>query len=210
MLFLLLYVGSHKKPVEPVEPVVSDTLSSQSGTSFAIATSYSDHVSTSSSMLSTSVLTDGLAQNVTQGGTQSGAQMNAIDDVIGTISSTTAQGSSQIEGATMSLSSGLTVAINSSVSINSNSSGMTTTMSSLEPFSSTAVSSQSQSSNLFTIGGSSSGILSGTGKMTPPPSSYADTTDNKGDHCYLCLLLCNGRPFLILISTVSIPVSLMV
>ena len=169
-------IGSHKKSVESVEPVVSDTMSSQSGSSFAMAPSYSDHVSTSSSMSTTG---DGL----TQSGTQSVTQPNIIDDVMATISSS-AQGTNQIEVPTMSLSSGLTVAINSSVSINSNSTSITTTMSSLEPFTSTAVSSQSQSSNLFAIrGASSSNILSGTGKMTPPPpASYAETVDNKGDY----------------------------
>ena len=173
--------GSHKKPVEPVEPVVSDTMSSQSGSSFAIATSYSDHVSTSSSMLTT----DGLTQSGTQSGTESGAQPNIMDDVMATMSSS-AQGSNQIE-VPMSLNSRLTVAINSSVSINSNSGSgsMTTSMPSVEPFTSIAavVSSQSQSSNLFTIGGGSSNIL-GTGKMTPPPpaASYAETGDNKGDN----------------------------
>ena len=169
-------IGSHKKPVDPVEPVVSDTMSSQSGSSFAMAPSYSDHVSTSSSMPTTG---DGL----TQSGTQSVTQPNIIDDVMATISSS-AQGTNQIEVPTMSLSSGLTVAINSSVSINSNSGSITTTMSSLEPFTSTAVSSQSQSSNLFAIRGASgsSNILSGTGKMTPPPPApYAETVDNKGD-----------------------------
>lgn len=169
----MLLLGSHKKPAEPVEPVVSDTMSSQSGSSFAMAPSYSDHVSTSSSMSTTG---DGL----TQSGTQSVTQPNIMDDVMATISSS-AQGTNQIEVPTMSLSSGLTVAINSSVSINSNSTSITT-MSSLEPFTSTAVSSQSQSSNLFAIRGTgSSNILSGTGKMTPPPPvSYADTVDNKG------------------------------
>lgn len=178
----LTVIGSHKKPVEPVEPVVSDTMSSQSGSSFAIATSYSDHVTTSSSMLTAGGLTDGLAQSVTQSVTQSGAQPNVMDDVMPTISSSSAQGTNQIEVPPMSLNSRLTVAINSSVSINSNSGSMTTTMSSLEPFTSTAVSSQSQSANLFTIGGGSSSMLGGAGKMTPPPpASYAETADNKGN-----------------------------
>ena len=170
MLYIVV-IGSHKKPVEPVEPVVSDTTSSQSGSTFAMAPSYSDHVSTSSSMSTTG---DGL----TQSGAQSVTQPNIIDDVMATISSS----AQQIEVPTMSLSSGLTVAINSSVSINSNSTSITT-MSSLEPFTSTAVSSQSQSANLFAIrGAGSSNILSGTGKMTPPPpASYAETVDNKGD-----------------------------
>ena len=42
----IVVIGSHKKPVEPVEPVVSDTMSSQSGSSIAMSASYSDHVST--------------------------------------------------------------------------------------------------------------------------------------------------------------------
>ena len=171
----IVVIGSHKKPVEPVEPVVSDTMSSQSGSSFAMAPSYSDHMSTSSSISTTG---DGL----TQSGTQSVTQPKNIDDVMATIS-TSAQGSNQIEVPTMSLSSRLTVAINSSVSINSNSTSITTTMSSLEPYTSKAVSSQSQASSLFAIRGTgSSNILSGTGKMTPPPpASYAETADNKSD-----------------------------
>jgi len=206
MLLLFTVIGSHKKPAEPVEPAVSDALPSQPGSSFAMATSYSDHVSTSSSILTTSGMTDGLAQSVTQGltqsGIQSGAQTNVIDDVSATISSS-AQGTNQIEVSTMSLSSGLTVAINSNVSISSNvtSGAMTTTMSSLEPFNlavtTAAVSSQSQSPNMFAIGGASSNILNGTtGKMTPPPSSYTETADNKGvcvcvSVCvFVCLCLC--------------------
>ena len=171
--------GSHKKPVDPAESAASETISSQSGSSFAIATSYSDHVSTSSSML-TGVLADGLAQNVTQSVTQSGAQPNIIDDMIAPMSSS-AQGTNPIE-VPMSLSSRLTVAINSSVPINSNSGSMTTTLSSLEPFTSTAVS--NQSSSLFTIGGSGSSIMGGAAKMPPPvAASYADTTDSsKGDY----------------------------
>lgn len=170
-------LGSHKKSADAVESAASDTISSQSGSSFAIATSYSDHVSTSSSMLSGGGMTDGLAQNGTQSGTQSGAQPNVMDDVMATISSS-AQGTNQIE-VPMSLNSRLTVAINNSVSLNSNSGSMTTTMSSLEPFTSTTV---SQSSNF--LGGSSSNLMGGAGKMTPPaPASYADTTDNsKGDY----------------------------
>ena len=128
-------------------------------------------------MLTASGLTDVLAQN-TQSATQSGAQPNIMDDVMATISSS-AQGTNPIE-VPMSLSKGLTVAINSSVPINSNSGSMTTTLSSLEPFTATAVS--NQSSSLFTIGGSSSSIMGGAGKMTPAPASYAETTDNsKGD-----------------------------
>ena len=42
----IVVIGSHKKPVEPVEPVVSDTMSSQSGSSFTMSSGYSDHVST--------------------------------------------------------------------------------------------------------------------------------------------------------------------
>ena len=94
--------GSHKKPAEPVEPVVSDTISSQSQSSFAIVTSYSDHVSTSSFMLTT----DGLTQSGTQSGTESGAQPNIMDDVMATMSSS-AQESNQIE-VPMSLNSRIT------------------------------------------------------------------------------------------------------
>lgn len=174
IIIIVIMIGSHKKPVEPAEPAVSDALSSSS---FAIATSYSDHVSTSSSILAAGGLTDGLTQSV--------SQPNVMDDVMATMSSS-AQGTNQIEVPTMSLSSGLTVAINSSVSINSSSGAMTTTMSSLEPFTlatSTAVSSQSQPSIMFSISGSTPNILTGTtaGKMTPPPASFAESTDNKGN-----------------------------
>ena len=152
----IIVIGAHKKPVEPVEPVVSDTMSSQSGSSFPIAPCYLDHVSTFSSMPMTG---DGL----TQSGTQSVTQPNIIDDVMATIS-TSAQGTNQIEVPTMSLSSRLTVAINSSVSINSNNISITITMSSLKPYTSTAVSSQSQASSLFAVRGTgNSNILSGTG-----------------------------------------------
>ena len=123
--------------------------------------------------------TDGL----TQSRTESGAQPNIMDDVMATMSSS-AQGSNQIE-VPMSLNSRITVAINSSISINGNGESMTTSMPSVETFISAVavVSSQSQSSNLFIIGGGSSNIL-GTGKMTPPPpaGSYAETGDNKGDN----------------------------
>ncbi|XP_065912073.1 mediator of RNA polymerase II transcription subunit 25-like isoform X2 [Dysidea avara] len=175
--------GSHKKQVEPAEPVVSDSLpaQSQSATSFSMATSYSDNVSTASSILSSAGLNDGVSQGVTQ--TNVSQPPNVVDDVMATVTSSSAgQGANQIDMPAMSLGSRLTVAINSNVTIDSNmnTGTVTTAMSSLEPFNLgvSSVSSQSQSSlssSWLSLGGSPSG------KMTSPSYNEGmDLNTNKG------------------------------
>ncbi|XP_065901667.1 uncharacterized protein [Dysidea avara] len=162
--------GSHKKQVEPA---VSDSLpgQSQSATSFSMATSYSDNVSTASSILSSAGLNDGVSQGVTQ---TSVSQPPSVDDVMATVTSSSAgQGANQIDVPAMSLGSGLTVAIISNVTVDSNMNTGTVTnaMSSLEPFNPgvSSVSSHSQSpfsSSWLSLGSSPSG------KMTSP--SYTE------------------------------------
>jgi len=177
-----LVLGSHKKQAEPAEPVMSDMLptQSQSVTSFSMATSYSDSVSTASTMLSSAGLSDG---GMSQGMTQSSVSQssNIMDDVMATVTSSSAgQGASQIDMPTMSLGSRLTVAINSSVT-------MTTSMSSLEPFnlgvSSVSSQSQSLSSSWLSLGSSPSSSIgpnfgggAQAGKMTSP--SYNEGIDH--------------------------------
>jgi len=195
--------GSHKKQVEPVDPVVSDAQPSQSQsvTSFSIATSHSDNVNTASSILSSAGLSDGVSQGVTPSSVSQ--PPSVTDDVMATV---TSSGANQIDMPAMSLGSRLTVAINSNVTIDSNmnTGTVTTAMSSLEPFNLgvSSVSNQSQSSlssSWLSLGSSPSSSIGsnfsgGTqaGKMTSP--SYNEGMDlNTSKGTYVCLY----RPFIV-------------
>lgn len=194
----LCLLGSRKKQAETAEPVVSDSLSSQSQsvTSFSMTTSHSDSVSTASSILSSAGLGDGVSHS-------SVSQPSSIaDDVMVTVaSSSSSGGANQIDMPAMSLGSRLTVAINSNVTIDSNmnTSTVTTAMSSLEPFNLgvSSVSSQSQSSlssSWLSLGGSPSSSIGSNfvggaqaGKMTSPSYNEGiDLNTSKGMYA-LCM-----------------------